>query len=123
VSAPVWLGVAVLGGLGATARFAVDLLVSYRAEGEFPLGTLVVNLSGTLALGILAGAVTDDAVLRLFATGLLGAYTTFSTWSFQSQRLAEDGAPRLALANILISLALGLAAIWIGMQVGEALAG
>jgi CrcB protein len=121
VSAPVWIGVVLLGGLGASARFAVDLLVSYRYQGEFPLGTLVVNLSGTLALGVLAGAITDGDVLRLVGTGLLGAYTTFSTWSFQSQRLAEDGTPRLALANVLISVALGLAAIWIGTQVGEAL--
>jgi CrcB protein len=122
VSLPVWIGVALLGGVGACARFAVDLTVSFREQGTFPLGTLVVNLTGALALGALAGAVTDEDALHLLATGLLGAYTTFSTWMFQSQRLAEDGEGAHALLNVVLSAALGLAAVWLGMQAGEALA-
>jgi CrcB protein len=121
VSAPVWIGIALLGGLGACSRFAVDLLVSAREAGTFPLGTLAVNLSGALALGILAGAVTSDDALHVIGAGLLGGYSTFSTWMFQSQRLAEDGEPGAALANVVLSAAFGLAAVWIGMQVGEAL--
>jgi CrcB protein len=121
MSLPVWIGLALLGGAGACARFAVDLMVTFRERGTFPLGTLAVNLSGALALGVLAGAVIDADVLHLFATGLLGGYTTFSTWMFQSQRLAEDGEGASALLNVVISAALGLAAVWLGMQAGEAL--
>lgn len=121
MSGLVWIGVALLGGLGAAARFAVDGAVGSRAPGAFPLGTLAVNLSGALALGALTGAVTDAETLRLAATGLLGAYTTFSTWVFESHRLAEDGELSLAWANLALSAVLGLAALWAGMQVGEVL--
>lgn len=121
MSLPLWIGVALLGGVGACARFAVDLLVSLRERGAFPLGTLVVNLSGALGLGVLAGAVADADVMRLLATGLLGAYTTFSTWMFQSQRLAADGEAGGGALNIVLSAALGLAAVWVGMEAGEAL--
>jgi CrcB protein len=121
VSLPVWIGVALLGGVGACARFGLDLAVSIRAASSFPFGTFAVNLTGALVLGAIAGAVTDGDALRLLGTGLLGAYSTFSTWMFQSQRLAEDGEPGAALMNVVLSAALGLAAVWIGMQVGEAL--
>jgi len=121
MSLAVWVGIALLGGVGACARFAVDLLVSVRQRGSFPLGTLAVNLSGALALGLVAGALADGDAQRLLATGLLGAYTTFSTWMFQTQRLAEDGAPRAALANVVVSAALGLALVWAGMELGEAI--
>jgi CrcB protein len=121
VSAPVWIGIALLGGVGATARFAVDLGVTLRAKGSFPLGTMVVNLTGSLVIGVLAGAITDGDGLRLATTGFLGGYTTFSTWMFQTERLGADGEPRAALANIVVSAALGLGAVWLGMRIGEAL--
>jgi CrcB protein len=121
VSLPVWIGIAALGGVGAVLRFALDLAVSVWARTAFPLGTLAVNVSGALLLGILAGAVADETALRLAGTGLLGGYTTFSTWTFQTQRLAEDGDGRAAWLNIAVSAALGLLAVWVGTEIGEAL--
>lgn len=114
-------GVGALGGAGAIARFLLDGAVANRVATSFPLGTFVVNLSGAFLLGVLAGATTDEDVLRLAATGLLGAYTTFSTWAFESQRLAEDGEPRLAALNFAAGLILGVVLAWVGTQIGGTL--
>jgi CrcB protein len=114
------LAVGVMGGAGAIARFLVDNAVSRRAGREFPFGILAVNLGGTFVLGVLAGLAVDGDALRLFAGGLIGAYTTFSTWVFDSHRLAEEGRPGLAVANLVVSLLLGLAAVWLGRTVGSA---
>jgi CrcB protein len=95
-------------------RFVVDGVVATRAVSEFPLGTFVVNLSGAFALGVVAGATLDDDAYRLLATGLLGGYTTFSTWMFESQRLGEDGELRLGVVNLVGSLVLGVIAVWLG---------
>ncbi|MGZ5361572.1 MAG: fluoride efflux transporter CrcB [Solirubrobacterales bacterium] len=115
------LGLGALGGLGSVARFLVDGFVGRRSAVSLPLGTLAVNLSGSLLLGVLAGASTDENLLRIAATGLLGSYTTFSTWMFESQRLGEDGELRLGLVNFAVSLAGGMSLAWIGMKLGEAL--
>jgi CrcB protein len=121
VSVLVWLGVAALGGVGALARFGLDGLVQRRAGGEFPLGTLVVNLVGSFCLGLLTGLdVTGDALL-LAGTAVLGSFTTFSTWMLETERLAEDGEGRLALANVAVSLAAGVAAAAAGWAIGAAL--
>jgi fluoride exporter len=114
-------GVGLLGGMGAVARFLLDGAVASRLAGAFPFGTLAVNLTGALALGALHGAGVGGDALRLVGTGLLGAYTTFSTWTLESHRLGEDGRLRLGLANLLVSLALGLACVWLGDQLGGAL--
>jgi fluoride exporter len=108
------LGIGLLGGVGAVARFLLDGAVTARAGSGFPWGTLAVNLSGAFALGLLVG-VADDAY-RLLGTGLLGAYTTFSTWMLESHRLGEDGRLRLGLVNFALSLAVGIAAVWLGRQ-------
>jgi CrcB protein len=121
MSVALLLGVGLLGGVGAVARFLVDGAVSARAGDRFPWGTLAVNLSGALALGVLVGAAVEGDALRLAGTGLLGAYTTFSTWMFETHRLAEDGEGRRSLANLLVSLVLGLAAAWLGRQIGGGL--
>jgi fluoride exporter len=108
------VGIGLLGGLGAVARFLLDGAVTARADSAFPWGTLVVNVSGAFALGLLVGA-TDDTY-RLLGTGLLGAYTTFSTWMLESHRLGEDGRLRLGALNVALSLAAGVAAVWLGRQ-------
>ena len=107
-----------IGGLGAIGRFTLDSAVSRRVGRSFPWGTLAVNLSGAFALGVLAGATISDDAYRIAGTGLLGAYTTFSTWALESHRLAEDGRLRLGVANLLVSLVAGLALAWLGQQVG-----
>lgn len=118
MSALVVIGVGVLGGLGAIARFLLDGAVAGRVTTSFPIGTLAVNLSGALALGIVVGATTNEDVSRLVATGLLGAYTTFSTWTFESERLGEDGELGLAALNFAVSLILGIALAWLGTKIG-----
>ena len=121
MSLPLALGVGLLGGLGSLARFLVDGAVAARFGRGFPLGTLVVNLSGAFALGVLVGAAVSSDMLRLDGTGLIGAYTTFSTWALESQRLGEDGQARLGALNFLVSLVAGLLAAWLGRKLGMAL--
>jgi fluoride exporter len=120
VSAWVWVGVALLGGAGAIARFVLDGAVGSRAAraSSFPLGTLAVNVSGALLLGLLSGVALTGTALVLAGTATLGSYTTFSTWMLESQRLAEDAAPRGAALNVLLSLAAGLAAAAFGRAIG-----
>lgn len=119
--------VAIGGAAGAVARYVVDGYVAERAAGAVPWGTLVVNLSGSLLLGLLfAFAVERDvlpaAVRAPLMIGFLGAYTTFSTLVLESWRLWEDGAAGLALANAFGSVVLGLVAVVIGLTLGRAVA-
>ncbi len=113
MSLPLVLGIGLFGAVGATARFLLDGVVSARASSSFPWGTLVVNLTGAFALGFVTGKLSGDAQL-LVGTGLLGGYTTFSTWMFESHRLGEDGELRAGVVNLLGSLVLGILAVWLG---------
>ena len=115
----VWVGVAVFGAAGAYARFSVGTWVG--ARGAFPTGTFVVNLTGAFVLGILTGlAITGDALL-VFGTGLLGAYTTFSTWMVEAQRLAEEAEFTAMTSYLVLSMVAGLAAAGLGWAVGSVL--
>jgi CrcB protein len=116
-----WVGVAVVGGLGALARFGLDAFVSSRAPGSFPAGTLVVNLTGALVLGVVSGVGLRGTPLLLVATATLGSYTTFSTWMLEAHRLGEDGEGPLMALNLLGSLGLGLVAVALGHLIGTAL--
>jgi CrcB protein len=95
------------GSLGAAARYLVDRLIATRRRGPFPLGTLVVNVTGSAALGALLGAASAHELpggLVVWAgTGFLGAYTTFSTFAYETALLVEDGAWRQAAGNLLLS--------------------
>lgn len=110
-----------LGGAGAAGRFLLDGAVARRAGSAFPFGTLAVNLSGAFVLGVVVGATLTGDAYRLLGVGLIGAYTTFSTWAFESHRLAEDGDGRLGLANFAVSLVLGVAVAALGRELGAAL--
>ncbi len=113
-----WLAVAAIGGIGAISRFVVDAVIVGRAGRDFPLGTLVINLSGTLLLGVLVGLGAAGNLYLLAGTTALGSYTTFSTWMFETYRLAEDDEPRPAVANAVISLLLGFGAALLGRTIG-----
>jgi CrcB protein len=121
MSAPVLLAVGVVGGAGAVARLVLDGTVSARVRGSFPFGTLAVNLAGAFALAVLFGAALGANAYRIAGTGLIGAFTTFSTWALESHRLGEDGQLGLGLLNVGISLALGIAVAWAGRHVGASL--
>ena len=114
-----------LGGFaGAVLRWLVDGWISERNPTAFPLGTLVINLTGSFVLGVLFAWVIERNVLppevRLpLMVGFLGAYTTFSTFMLESWRLIEEGAYALAAANLVGSVALGLVAVVAGLAVGR----
>jgi fluoride exporter len=114
----VWAGVVLIGGVGAVLRFLVDRNVSARTAGSFPYGTLAVNLSGALLLGFLSGLVLSPHLALLAGTAFVGSYTTFSTWMLETQRLTEERQMGPAVANIVVSVALGLAAAWLGLWIG-----
>ena len=116
-----WLAVAGIGGAGAVGRVLVDALVVERAGRDFPLGTLTINVTGTLLLGVLIGAGASGNLYLLGGTALLGSYTTFSTWMLETYRLAEDAEPRPAFAYAGLSLLLGFGAVLLGRTIGLAL--
>lgn len=127
MSAGMLVAIGLLGGAGSVARFVLDRAISGRGvrpggnRPAFPGGTLAVNLSGALLLGLLVGIAPGGDTLRLLGAGLIGAYTTFSTWMLETERLAAGGRRRAAAANIAVSLGLGLLAIWLGRALGRAL--
>jgi fluoride exporter len=115
----VWAGVMLIGGIGSVLRFVVDRAVARRLARPFPFGTLVVNISGAALLGLIAGlALNKDAAL-LAGTAFVGAYTTFSTWMLETQRLGEERQPWAAFANIVVSVLLGVAAAYLGQWIAE----
>jgi fluoride exporter len=118
VSAPVWIAVAALGALGAVARLLVEDVVSSRLPLTFPVGTLAVNLSGTFILGLLTGVALTGNALVLAGGATIGSYTTFSTWMLETHSLAEDDRRAAAAANVLVSIAVGLAAVVLGRTLG-----
>jgi CrcB protein len=121
MTAPAWIAVGLLGGLAAAARFAIDAEIAARANSEFPLGILAVNLSGALALGLVAGAALHGEALVIVAGGGIGSFTTFSTWILDSHRLDQAGLTGLAWLNTGLSLAAGLAAVALGHWLGGVL--
>jgi len=120
-TALLWCAVAVLGGLGAIARFELDGFVQGRLDTEFPFGTFAVNGVGSFLLGLLVGLNLAGNDLLLGGVAALGSFTTFSTWMLETHRLAEDGESGLAFANIAGSIAVGIAVAGIGWWVGAAL--
>lgn len=114
MNAVVWIGVVLLGGLGSVLRLLLDGRISAWLGRRFPYGILVVNVSGALLLGAVNAAGWGRTATLLVGTATLGAYTTFSTWMLDSQRLAERRRPIAAAANLLVSLLLGLAAAALG---------
>jgi CrcB protein len=115
-----WLGVCAAGGVGALARFLVDPLISV-ASLRYPEHTLIVNVSGAAALGVVAGAGVHGDAYLLLGTALIGSYTTFSTWVYETERLSAKGHRSLAALNVALSVALGLGSVELGHAVGAAL--
>ena len=117
--------------VGAPARYLVDRAVQSRfRRARFPFGTLTVNVLASVLLGVLAGAAAGTKTAALLGTGFCGTLSTYSTFSFETMRLAGDAAgdvagqrrPGLAVANVLISLLAGIGAAalgwWLGLQFG-----
>ena len=113
-----WTGVVLIGGAGSVVRFLVDGSVSAAAGRDFPLGTMVVNISGAVILGLLTGLALGHDQALLAGTAAVGSYTTFSTWMLETQRLAEERQYRKAIVNVAVSLVLGVAAAALGRLIG-----
>lgn len=112
--------------LGANARYWIGLWVAERWGTTFPFGTLVINLTGSFLLGLFMTLATErflvDSRLRLLVTvGFLGAYTTFSTYTFESIAMLQKGQWALGLANLLGSSILGLASVGLGLYLGKSI--
>jgi CrcB protein len=114
----VWAGVVFVGGIGSVLRFLVDRTVARRVARPFPFGTLAVNISGAALLGFLFGQLSRDAAL-LADTAFVGAYTTFSTWMLETQRLGEERQTWAAGTNIVVTVALGIAAALLGQWIAD----
>lgn len=113
---------ALAGGIGAALRFFVDGLVRDHVRSSFPLGTSVINVTGSLALGLLIGLtlshVASSELQAILGTGLLGGYTTFSTASVETVRLAHERRYRAALVNGVGMLILCVLAAALGLWIG-----
>lgn len=119
-----FLLIALGGAVGAPLRYLVDRAVQLRTDSVFPWGTLTVNVVGSFVLGTLLGAAAGggvpDGVVAAVGVGLCGAFTTYSTFGYETVRLASDGARGLAAVNALVSVGAGLAAAWLGVLLGGA---
>ncbi|MCX5441653.1 MULTISPECIES: fluoride efflux transporter CrcB [unclassified Streptomyces] len=119
-----WLLVIAGAMVGAPLRYLTDRAVQTRHDSVFPWGTFTVNVCGSLVLGLLTGAVAAGAaspqVQLLIGTGLCGALTTYSTFSYETLRLGEDGARLFAVANVAASVAAGLGAAFAGVALADA---
>jgi CrcB protein len=110
VSAGTWVALTLAGGVGAVARALATHAVNVRVGRAYPFGTLAVNLSGALALGVLSAAGLSSAALAICGTGFMGGYTTFSTWMYETHRATRSH----AVVNVVASVALGVLAVWLG---------
>src|SRR5712671_2336108 len=121
-----WVGIG--GALGSIARFWISGLVAERYAHVFPWNTLVVNISGSLVIGVLAAATAMEshgaaspAFREFFMIGICGGYTTFSSFSLQTLYLLRDREWLYAGGNVLLSVALCLIAVWLGYFMGSAM--
>ncbi|GAA1688489.1 fluoride efflux transporter CrcB [Streptomyces yatensis] len=122
-----WLLVIAGGMVGAPLRYLTDRAVQARHDSVFPWGTFLVNVVGCLVLGLLTGAAAEGAasqrVQLLLGTGLCGALTTYSTFSYETLRLTEEGARLLAVANVVLSVVAGVGAAFAGAALAHAIWG
>lgn len=119
-----WLAVALGGALGALARFGLVRAMTAWFGPAFPLGTLAVNVAGSLAAGLLYVRLVeqgagDGALRALLIVGFLGAFTTFSAFSVETLRLLEDFGPGAAALNAALNVVLCLAACGLGLWIGR----
>ena len=112
------------GAVGAPLRYLIDRTVQAHHDTIFPWGTFAANVTGSMILGVLTGAALAGAapqnVQLLLGTGLCGALTTYSTFSYETLSLAEAGARFLAAANVIASVVAGLGAVFVGMTFAQA---
>ncbi len=112
--------VALGGAIGATARYGLGNLINSRLPMQFPLGTFVINVTGSFIIGFFLTLVSQRITVHpnwrlLIAVGFVGAYTTFSTFEFETLKLIEEGSVASAALNVVLSLVVGFIAVWLGV--------
>lgn len=116
------VAIALAAGIGALLRYVIDQLVQHRTRGDFPYGTVIINITGSLLLGLVTGLALHHGLTPtptlIIGTGFAGGYTTLSTWAWETLALAETGDLLEASVNILGSFAAGLAAASAGLGLG-----
>jgi len=116
-----WIALALAGGLGTVARAGVTTVATRLFGTGFPWGTIAVNILGALAFGVIVGATRSrvslpEEIEKILLVGLLGGFTTFSSYAFQVVELWESGRPGLAIASVVASNLLGFVAVWGGLK-------
>jgi CrcB protein len=121
-----WIGAG--GALGTIARFWVSGIVARSFGERFPAGTLIINITGSFVIGFFATMTSPEGRVmvrplsrQFFMIGICGGYTTFSSFSLQTLNLAREGQWGFAALNIILSVVLCLAGVWLGFLAGEAL--
>jgi CrcB protein len=115
-----YLMIAIGGAAGAIARYQLAAVIQARIPAGFPLGTFVVNVTGCLVMGIAMTLLTDRLVVHpnwryLIPVGFIGAYTTFSTFEYETFRAITEGSVMIGFGNIIASVVAGYAALWLGV--------
>jgi fluoride exporter len=105
--------------VGAPLRYTVDRVVQARLDSVFPWGTFAVNVAGSLVLGVLVGGTASEGVVTLLGPGFCGALTTYSTFGYETFRLAEDRARLYAVLNVVASVGAGLGAAFLGYAAAQ----
>ena len=113
--------VALGAAIGAPLRYLTDRVVQSRHDSVFPWGTLSVNVAGSLVLGLLTGLPASGPLTAFLGTGFCGALTTYSTFSYETLRLAQTGARFYAAMNVVASIVAGLGAASVGLLLAQAL--
>jgi CrcB protein len=119
--------VGVGGFLGAIARFGLAAYIGNKMGTRFPYGTFVINISGSFLIGLILTLLTERTHLSpnwryLIPVGFIGAYTTFSTFEYETLRVFQDGQAAVAFLNVGLSVCIGFIAVWLGVVVGKAVA-
>lgn len=120
-----YIAIGIGGFAGAIARYALGNYIGSRLGVRFPYGTFIVNISGSFLVGfivaLLARTMASQYWRYLIPIGFIGAYTTFSTFEYETLRAMQEGQPMIGLLNVVLSLVIGFIAVWAGSELGRVL--
>jgi fluoride exporter len=123
MSTEAWIAFVVAGAIGAVSRYIVDAVVQQRSRRDHPWGTFVINVSGAFVLGFLTGLALYQGLSTtqktILGTGFCGAFTTFSTFTFETVRLVEEGDTAVAVLNVVGSVTVAVAAAALGIALAS----
>jgi CrcB protein len=123
MSAEAWIAFVVAGSIGAVTRYVIDAVVQQRSRRDHPWGTFIINVSGAFVLGFITGLALyrglSSTQRTILGTGFCGAFTTFSTFTFETVRLVEEGDTTVAVLNVVGSVTVAIAAAALGLALAS----